>query len=220
MAPGFRQEAHTTSVKLIRLSLVVALVLCIPFFIWGARFDRWFTGDAAVNWLRGLGEWGWLGAIGLLVSDIILPVPATALMSALGYVYGTVIGGIVAATGSVLAGLVAYGLCRCCGRGIAARIAGPDRLARYDGVFRQSGPWLVALSRWMPLLPEVVACLAGLSRMPFRSFAIALVCGSVPLGFVYAAIGAAGQQRPALAIALSILLPGTLMIAAKRWERE
>ena len=195
------------------------MILCLPFFIWGGRFDEWFTGDAAIRWLRGLGAWGWLGAIGLLVSDIVLPVPATAVMSALGYVYGALTGGAIAAAGSVLAGLSAYGLCRWCGRGLAERIAGPDQLVRYEDMFRRSGPWLVALSRWMPLLPEVVSCLAGMSRMPFRSFAIALACGSVPLGFVYAAIGAAGQQRPALALALSILLPGALMIAARRWMR-
>jgi uncharacterized membrane protein YdjX (TVP38/TMEM64 family) len=205
--------------KVLGLFLVLALILCVPFFIWGGRFEEWFTGDGAVRWLRGLGPWGGLGAIGLLVLDIVLPVPATAVMSALGYVYGALAGGATAAAGSLLAGLTAYGLCRACGHGIAERIAGADQLAKYENMFRRSGSWLVALSRWMPLLPEVVSCLAGLSRMPFRSFAASLACGSVPLGFVYAAIGAAGQQRPALAITLSIVLPGALMILAKRWMR-
>ena len=65
----------------------------------------------------------------------------------------------------------------------------------------------MALSRWLPLFPEVVACMAGLSRMPPVSFFVALVCGSLPLAFTFAAVGARGVDSPALALSLSALLP-------------
>jgi uncharacterized membrane protein YdjX (TVP38/TMEM64 family) len=48
--------------------------------------------------------------------------------------------------------------------------------------------------------------------MPFSSFALALACGCVPVGFAYAAIGQAGQEHPALAIGLSIAAPALLWI--------
>jgi uncharacterized membrane protein YdjX (TVP38/TMEM64 family) len=60
------------------------------------------------------------------------------------------------------------------------------------------------------VLPEAVACLAGLAQMPFRVFFIALLCGCVPLGFTFAAIGALGVERPGLAVALSALVPVAL----------
>ena len=70
-----------------------------------------------------------------------------------------------------------------------------------------AGGWLVALSRCLPILPEVIACMAGLTRMPAATFFAALACGSLPMGFVFAAIGHTGNDRPGLAIGLSLLLP-------------
>ena len=70
--------------RLLITSFILAVVLCIPFVIWGDRFMAWFTGDAAIAWIRGWGAWGWLAVIGLLVSDLFLPIPATPVMSAAG----------------------------------------------------------------------------------------------------------------------------------------
>ena len=85
-------------------------------------------------------------------------------------------------------------------------------MSRGEILFANSGAWLVVLSRWLPLMPEVIACMAGLSRMSFRVFMTALVCGSVPLGFVFSTIGAAGEARPVLALALSICIPPVLWL--------
>lgn len=206
--------------RIVRTSLALAAVFCIPFLFWGGDFMRWFTGDAALVWIRGWGAWGWLAVIGLLMSDLLLPLPATPVMSAAGYLYGPWIGGLVSAAGSVAGGQLGYWLCRCFGRGLAARLAGEEQLDGHETFFRRRGPLLVAASRWLPLLPEVVSCLAGLTRMPARTFTVALLCGSVPLGFVYAAIGAAGQENPRLALGLSVLAPPLLWALVGPWVRR
>ena len=72
----------------------------------------------------------------------------------------------------------------------------------------------MALSRWMPVLPEAMACLAGLSAMPFRVFLAALISGGIPLGFTFATIGALGVDHPGLTIALSALVPVVLYAGA------
>lgn len=205
--------------RVLRLFAILAVAVMIPFLIWGDRFDAWFAGDAAVDWVRGLGPWGWLGGIGLLMADLVLPVPGTAVMSALGFVYGPWIGGSVSALGSFLSGTLAYGLSRWIDPRWAAKLAGEAELKKYESLFARSGAWIVALSRWLPLLPEVVACLAGLSRMPARTFFLALACGSLPLGFAFAAIGASGQTSPALALALSAAVPALLILVARRWMK-
>ncbi len=206
--------------RLFITALALAVIFCIPFAIWGGDFTAWFSGDAAIAWIRGWGSWGWLAIIALLMSDLVLPIPATPIMAAAGYLYGPVIGGLISAAGSFCAGLTGYGLCRLFGRGLAARLAGEDELVQHETLFQRSGPWLVAASRWLPLLPEVVSCLAGLTRMPLRIFITALACGSVPLGFVYAGIGAAGQANPQLALVLSILVPPILWAAARPFLRR
>ena len=206
--------------RLLVTSILFAVVLCLPFLIWGEQFMQWFTGDAAIQWIRGWGAWGWLAVIGLLVSDLFLPIPATPVMSAAGYLYGTLIGGLVSAVGSFAAGMAGYGLCRAFGRNIAVRLAGEKELAEHDTLFQRSGPWLVAASRWLPLLPEVISCLAGLTRMPLRVFAVSLACGAVPMGFVFAAIGAAGQDNPKLALTLSVIVPPVLWLAVRPFLRK
>lgn len=206
--------------RLFWTAIALAVLLGLPYAIWGDEFMQWFTGDAALVWIRGWGAWGWLAIIGLLMSDLLLPIPATPVMSAAGYLYGVWIGGLIGAVGSVASGQLGYWLCRACGRGLAARLAGEERLAEHEGYFARSGPWLVAVSRWLPLLPEVVSCLAGLTRMPARTFTLALLCGSVPMAFVYAAIGAAGQENPRLALGLSVLAPPVLWAVVSLWLRR
>jgi uncharacterized membrane protein YdjX (TVP38/TMEM64 family) len=201
-------------------AIILAVVFCIPFLIWGEDFMRWFSVEGAIAWIRSWGAWGWLAIIGLLMSDLVLPIPATPVMSAAGYIYGPIVGGLISATGSFLAGMTGYGLCRAFGRGIAVRLAGEKEMTEHETLFQRSGPWLVAASRWLPLLPEVVSCLAGLTRMPVRTFVVALACGSIPLGFVYAGIGAAGQDHPRLALALSVLAPPILWAVVRPLVRR
>lgn len=198
--------------RLLRTALLLAVVLCIPFVFWGAQFERWFTGDAAVEWLRARGPWGWLATIALLVGDLVLPVPSTGVMSAAGFLYGTAIGGTISAAGSYLAGMLAYGVSRWLGHRAAARLVRAEDLAGNASLFQRHGPWLVALSRALPLLPEVSCCLAGLAEMRLATFALSLACGCLPVGFAYAAIGHAGQDHPALAIGLSIAAPAVLWL--------
>ena len=206
--------------RLLWLSLLIAVILALPFLFWGETFEIWFAGESAVARLRGCGAWAWAAIVGLLAADLVLPLPGTAVMSAGGFIYGALLGGVIAAGGSFLSGLLAYGLCRRFGHGIAERLAGREELARGEALFSTRGAWLVALSRALPLLPEVVACLAGLTRMPLRTFTISLACGCVPVGFIFAGIGAAGQSRPGLAFALSIAVPAVFYALAQPWLRR
>ena len=192
--------------------VALSLLVLIPFLIWGDWFERMFSGDALQEWLASQGlAWGWLLAMLLLAADLFLPVPGTAVMSGLGYVYGPLWGGTIAATGSFLAGALAYGLCRRFGEGMAVRLMGAEGYTRGRRLFAGgSGGFIVALSRCLPVLPEVIACMAGLTKMPPHRFFTALACGCVPMGFLFAWIGAAGRDTPGLAIGLSILIPAIL----------
>lgn len=205
---------------LILLILVVLVGIIVPFVIWGALFDETLSLEGARKWMEGYGGWAWAAGIALLVADIVLPVPSTVVMSALGWMYGWWLGGLICVAGSMLSGIIAYASCRWLGRGAARWIAGEDGLRRGEEIFEKRGGWLVALSRWMPVLPEAVACLAGLSRMKWRVFLPALACGSVPLGFAFAVIGHLGQSEPGWAIALSCILPVLLWLGAARTLRR
>ena len=202
-----------------RVWLLIVLLLAaiiVPFMIWGDHFDATLSLDGARAWMQSYGRWAWLAGILLLCADIVLPIPSTVVMSALGLMYGWWWGGVAAAFGSWLSGIFAYAACRYAGQGAARWIAGEEGLAKVETLFAKQGGWLVTLSRWMPVLPEAVACLAGIAQMPWRTFVIALTCGSVPLGFAFAAIGAIGEMHPTLAVVLGAAVPVLLWVVARR----
>jgi uncharacterized membrane protein YdjX (TVP38/TMEM64 family) len=205
--------------RLFWIFVALALLVLLPFLIWGRGFERAFTQAGAVAWLREYGAWAWAAGVILLMLDLVLPIPATAVMAALGYIYGPLQGGLVATAGSILSGALGYGLCRALGRGAARRLLGERDLERGERLFARVGGWLVVLSRWLPVFPEVIACMAGLTRMRVRTFLIALACGSAPLGFAFASVGHAGVEHPALAIGLSALLPPFLWLLVQPWFR-
>lgn len=157
--------------------------------------------------------------MGLLVADLFLPVPGTVVMSGLGWVYGRLLGGCLAALGSFLSGMAAYGLCRSLGDTAVRRILGQKDLERSQHLAHVHGPWFIAVSRALPLLPEITTCMAGLTRMPLRRFLPALAAGSLPTGFVYAAIGSLGGINAGWALALSIALPVGAWFMARSFLR-
>ena len=201
---------------LLRIFVVLSLLVLIPFVIWGGQLMQMFDGSEARLWIKNYGGWGWAAVIGLLMADLFLPLPATGIMSAAGFVYGAWVGGVICFVGSFLSGVLAYVLSRMFGRGVAEWLAGTEGLAQNERLFIRSGPWLVVLSRWVPVLPEVVSCLAGLARMKVRVFLGALLCGTLPTAFTYAAIGALFDSEPWWALVLSIVLPVVLWFALRR----
>ncbi len=187
--------------------LLLAAVVALPFVIWGEHFNAMLGQGRLLEWFAEYRRVAWLVGIALLVSDLLLPIPNTMVMATLGVLYGPVLGGLVSVIGNCLSGLLGYSLCRRFGRPVAKRLLGEADLSAGEYFFAHSGGWMVAGSRWMPVFPEVIACMAGLARMPVQRFLLALFCGSVPLGFAVAALGYAGSDRPVMTIALCALLP-------------
>lgn len=194
--------------------VVFALLVIGPFLVWGDMLTALFTGHGA-NEVLGAGNYAWIIGIGLLVADIFLPIPTTAIIAALGIYYGPAIGTLVSLTGSVLAALVGYGIGRILGRPAARRLIG-EAIENGERVFARYGGWIVAASRWMPVLPEVVSCVAGVSRMPLPLFLGAVICGAFPLCVTFAVIGHLGAEEPGWTLALSALAPLALWYIAER----
>ncbi|MBA4055518.1 MAG: hypothetical protein C0490_12455 [Marivirga sp.] len=193
--------------RLLLLFLGLAAIVLMVFFIWGESLMAMFTQEGTIAWLNQYGYLAWAAAVVLLMADLLLPLPATLIMAALGYFYGPLIGGLISACGSFMAGSLGYWLCWFLGEKAAIKLLGKKDFERGRKLSGNVGGWVVALSRWLPVFPEVIACMAGLTRMPPRYFHTALLCGSLPLGFTYAYVGAAGATYPGLAIGLSAGLP-------------
>jgi uncharacterized membrane protein YdjX (TVP38/TMEM64 family) len=206
-----------------RLFLLVAAIvgiLLVPLFIFGDEIDETFGGEEGLARLQSYGDRAWLVGIALIVGDLVLPVPSTAVIAALGMIYGPWFGGVLGGVGSVLAGLVAYGGCRLIGQPVLKLLAGGADIAKLSRFFENYGLWAIALSRWMPLLPEALCCLAGMSRMKFAPFACALSCGSFAMGMAFAFLGQAYLDRPVLGLVLSAVIPLAIWPMITIWLKK
>ena len=166
----------------------------------------------AVLELRSYESWAWAVSIPLIWADLVLPIPQTGVIAALGILYGTLAGGVLGSVGLITSGLLGYVLMRSSARRFVQRFTGPRSLGNMESLFDRGGAWAIILTRSLPYsVPEVMVFLAGLARMPIPKFTAALILGSVPTAFAFAAIGAGWADRPVLALIVSYVLPIPLL---------
>lgn len=206
--------------RLIGLMVALGVFFLLGWWLFGQGLEETWDVELLAGRFEEAKRWAWLAGIGLLLADLLLPIPGTIVMSALGAVYGFWLGGLFAATGSMLAGILGYGVGRFFKEGFAKRWLGERDFEKGRALFARRGALVVAVSRALPILPEVLACMAGLLRMPFRKFTLALACGSVPMGFLFAWIGTVGRQSPGWGLAFSLAVPAVLWGAAAWWGRR
>jgi uncharacterized membrane protein YdjX (TVP38/TMEM64 family) len=199
------------------IGIVIAIVTSIAamsFLAVGESAESVRHLDAAIHDLRNQGSWAWLGAIGLICTDLVLPVPTSSVIAGLGAVYGLAFGAMVGAIGLIASGTLGYAAVRMLGRPVAAAIASEEQLTKLQGFFERSGAWAIVLTRGLPIVPEAVSCLAGLARMRLGKFLVALTLGSLPMSVVFAAIGAGWREHPSSAMAAAYVAPLLLLPVA------
>ena len=194
-----------------RSDLVVVIILAVTLTSCATIPSVQEANDAVVM-LQKYDAWGWAVAIPLIWVDLVLPVPQTVVITALGIIYGTVLGGLLGSVGLITSGLLGYILMRTSARLILLRFTGPKSLKRMESLFERAGVWAIVLTRSLPYsIPEATVLLAGLAGMGIRKFTVTLTVGSVPTAFAFAAIGAGWADQPILALTVSYVLPIILL---------
>ena len=166
----------------------------------------------AVLMLRKYDAWAWAVGIALIWADLVLPVPQTVVIAALGITYGTVLGGLLGSVGLITGGLLGYILMLTSARRMVKCFVSPRSLNKMDSLFERAGAWAIVLTRSLPYsIPEAIVFLAGIAGMPMGKFTMALTVGSVPTAFAFAAIGAGWADQPILALIVGYVLPILLL---------
>ena len=185
--------------------LISALFICVivPWAIWHEQVDTYFASPEYRDWIFSIKSYAWIIAIVLLIADLLLPIPATPIMAMLGQIYGGFWGGIIGATGSILAGLTAYVLARFTSQKIRNKIASPKELEAFTDFFNKWGAAGIIASRVMPILPEILTLLAGLAKMNFKRFMACLLLGSISAGYFFAYAGDQAGQSSLMLVVLT-----------------
>lgn len=167
-------------------------------------------------WMKGGGALAACVGVGLLVADVLLPVPSSLVMVAHGALFGVVGGTLLSLAGSMGAALGGCWIGRRGGR-LLERVVKPGEAARADYLLRRWGALAIIVTRPVPLLAETVALLAGAAKMSWGRVASAALVGSLPPALLYALTGAAvaNLQSTALMFVLVILVAGSFWMLGR-----
>lgn len=139
--------------------------------------------------LSRFGPWAALVVGLLLTMDLFLPIPSSVLMTLSGHLSGFWLGFAANFIGAMSSALLGFYLCRRFGAVAFQRLIGQQASVEVERFFSQLGAWAILLSRPVPMLTEVMSCLAGLSQMRFSVFTVLSALGTAPLSAAYAWLG-------------------------------
>jgi uncharacterized membrane protein YdjX (TVP38/TMEM64 family) len=136
---------------------------------------------------------GALIGIGLLVADVLLPIPASLVMIAHGSLFGVLLGTLVSLAGGVLASAFGFFLGRRSGPWLHRHVA-PEESQAADALLARWGDLAIVATRPIPILAETMALFAGTTSIGWRRFLLASLLGNLPPALLYAATGAAAAR--------------------------
>ncbi len=155
--------------------------------------------------------------VGLLVADVLLPVPSSLVMVAHGALFGVLFGTLLSLAGSVGAALFGFAIGRRGGR-MLERLVTPQERERADRLLRRWGTLAVIVTRPVPLLAETVAIMAGTSSLDWGRMTLAALAGSLPPALLYAITGAAvANFQSATLVFFCVLFVAGLFWVVAHW---
>jgi uncharacterized membrane protein YdjX (TVP38/TMEM64 family) len=138
--------------------------------------------DALVDQLRGLGFWGAVVLVALILIHSVVFFPAELPNAAAGLVFGFWVAFPMVWLAWIASGLIAYCLGMAMGRPIAVRLAGEQRVAGAEDMIGRGGPGVLVLSRLVPFVPfSLVGYIAGAARVPLWRYTWTSAVGVLPI---------------------------------------
>ncbi|MFC7049446.1 TVP38/TMEM64 family protein [Emcibacter nanhaiensis] len=145
---------------------------------------------------------------GLLFADLFIAVPTLTVIILGGYFLGPFYGALSAIAGLFMAGTCGYVISRKYGDRLVNFLI-RDQAQRENALstFNTHGPVVILLSRATPILPEVSACMAGMTRMKYAKFLLLWFLSGVPysiLGSYAGSISTLENPTPAILVAAGL----------------
>lgn len=168
-------------------------------------------------WLNQRSAWAAALGVGLLVADVLLPVPSSLVMVAHGALFGLIIGTLLSLLGSTGAALFGFWIGRRGGRWLERLVTEEER-ERANHLLEHWGMLAIVVTRPIPLLAETVSIMAGASPLGWGRTTLAAIAGSLPPALLYALTGAsAGKfQSTALMFLFVLLITGIFWMVGRK----
>lgn len=170
-------------------------------------------------WMNRGGTLAGIIGVGLLIADVLLPVPSSLVMIAHGAIFGVAFGTLLSLLGSAGAAAFGFAVGRRGGK-LLERVVTREERVRADRLLKRWGTLAIIVTRPVPVLAETVAIMAGASSLGWGSVIFASLVGSLPPALLYALTGAAvtSFQSTTLMFGVVLLVAGLFWIIGSRVE--
>lgn len=204
----------------IRATLMLLLFLAIPiipFLVMGQSFEQdvqhWLAQEQATT-----SRIQFALVAGILASDILLPIPASAVITFAGGEMGLWPSTLWSWIGMNVGACLGFGLSKVLGRPFARRFAEPEDLERIERVSDRLGGLVLIATRPLPILAEACVLMIGTTNLSWRRFLPPVLLMNFVLALFYSACGAGIEDRQNLVIVS--IASGTIPLLLALWIRR
>ena len=163
--------------------IVIAALVGLAFFANSDNGTRWLDAYHSIpQQIEGMGVWGQLGIIGLMIVHCFVPFPAEFVAITAGSVYGTVYGTFLTWVGAMLGALLSFALTRFFGQPFV-EWALPEKQKQFlDKWTEDQGAVTLLVSRFIPIIAfNLINYAAGLTKISWWTFTWTTAIGILPL---------------------------------------
>ena len=197
--------------------IVILAIPIVPFLLFGQEVEAWLAA-----WKQDPPAAPAVAAvvIGLLATDVFLPIPSSVVATLAGYQLGA-LGGTAATWAGMTAGaVIGFALARWLGPRFVAWMTRHYDLARTKALTDRYGPLILVLGRGVPVLAEASVLLLGMHGLSWRRFLPPVLLANLGLAMAYAAFGEVAEKYQLLPLALgvSIALPVAMVALFRTWS--
>lgn len=173
--------------------------------------------------MRGLGAWGPIAIVALMVLHTFVPFPAELVALGAGALFGVAMGSALVWLGAMLGAALAFALARWLGRPFVAAMLSQKGLERLDAWTERQGAVSLLAARLAPVVAfNLVNYAAGLTAVRWPVFLWTTAIGILPITVVCAAFGASMRALD-WRVTAALLAAAALTLAAgwalARWRR-
>ncbi len=208
--------------SIIKLALFLCILLCGIYLLHYFHLTQ-FSPANIRKFILSFGIWAPILYILLYTFRPLVFFPAVLLTLTGGLTFGPWWGTFYDLIGASLGAYLAFGISRFLGRETIQRFLG-NRWKKIDNFSGKYGFRTILFLRLIPLVPfDMVNYSAGLTKIRFRSYAVATTLGIIPGAFAYNYLGSSLHHlfSPAFIIALGLVaLLSVVPIAVKRWKKR
>jgi uncharacterized membrane protein YdjX (TVP38/TMEM64 family) len=202
---------------------IFVAVAVTAFAIGGAPLIRFLADQERMRaWIEGLGIWGPLALIAMIVVQTVLSVSPVSLLAVAGaYVFGFWDGVLYAFIGLAIGSALCMILGRRFGRPLVDRLIDPKSIATFDRFTEKRGPIFFFIIFVMPWVPDDLACYAiGLSHLSLRLMIPLAAIGRMPSVIVQCWLAAYATELPPGFI-IGVVAGGVLLgVVFYRYHRQ